>query len=382
MSPLFWVEAYRYAETLYNKMSTNHTDTFSPHELVYRHRPRFDRVKVFGCDVYEHVDRAKLPGGTKARKGYFMGVPGDSPAGFLMYDINAGAMRTMFSATFDESLVRRGCNIRVYDKAREILTLKKKCTPPDKSKVVVEELVFGEPDDELVCGIVRNQFDNLEEASENKDEKLVADENQGKAETAEDVEITQESAMVSDDTDLKEGRRVEKNRDAQEPSHHEKGRARKKREYSSKYGHNRVTRTSTRRKAMEAELAELEDMGGDDILGRRAKNDVFNKGVFYGTVTEYVKNDEPGEEDFWQVTYEDEDTKDYHRDELVPLIEAYETEAHGLGCVRMECYAGIDGEVGQTVLSNKRVRKFRERAGGLFDIIDVSMHGMTEMEKR
>ena len=128
-------------------------------------------------------------------------------------------------------------------------------------------------------------------------------------------------------------------------------------------------------------MAELESMGGDDILGRRVKNDVFNKGVFYGTETEYVKNDEPGEEDFWQVTYED-DTEDYYRDELIPLIEAYETEAHGLGCVKMECYAGIDGEAGQTVLSNRRVRKFRERADGLYDIIDVPMHDMTEMEKR
>ena len=133
---------------------------------------------------------------------------------------------------------------------------------------------------------------------------------------------------------------------------------------------------------MEADLAEVENMAGDDIVGRRVKNDVFNRGVFYGTVTEYVKIDEPGEKDFWQVTYEDEDTGDYYRDELVPLIEAYETEAHGLGCIKMECYAGIDGEPGQTIVNDRKVRKFRERSDGLFDIIDVPVHDMTEVERK
>ena len=48
----------------------------------------------------------------------------------------------------------------------------------------------------------------------------------------------------------------------------------------------------------------------------------------------------------------------------------------------MECYAGINGDEGQTVLSNRKVRKFRERADGLYDIIDVPAREMTEMEKR
>ena len=40
-----------------------------------------------------------------------------------MYDIHTGTIRTVFSATFDESMVRRRCNIRVYDKAREKLSI-------------------------------------------------------------------------------------------------------------------------------------------------------------------------------------------------------------------------------------------------------------------
>ena len=109
------MEAYKYAEFLYNRMTTAGTGEFTPHELVYEQRPRFDRVKVFGCDMHEHLDGLpKVHGGTKARKGLFLGIPSDSPSGYLMYDINAGVVRTVFSATFDESFVRRSCGIRVY----------------------------------------------------------------------------------------------------------------------------------------------------------------------------------------------------------------------------------------------------------------------------
>ena len=77
--------------------------------------------------MYEHLDHLpKVVGGTKARKGFFFGLPEDSPSGYLMYDVNAGIVRTVYSASFDESFVRRACGIRVYDKAREIDSAKRK----------------------------------------------------------------------------------------------------------------------------------------------------------------------------------------------------------------------------------------------------------------
>ena len=85
MSPLFWVEAYKYAEFLYSRMTTSQTGEFTPYELVLGKRQRFDRVKVFGCDMYEHLDHLpKVLGGTKPRKGFFLGLPEDSPSGYLM----------------------------------------------------------------------------------------------------------------------------------------------------------------------------------------------------------------------------------------------------------------------------------------------------------
>ena len=94
--------------------------------------------------MYEHLDGlAKVPGGTKARKGFFLGIPSGSPSGYLMYDTNAGVVRTVFSATFDESFVRRPCGIRVYDQARAIDNAKRRGKGLGHKQVVASGLVLG-----------------------------------------------------------------------------------------------------------------------------------------------------------------------------------------------------------------------------------------------
>ena len=154
-SPLFWVEAYRYAEYLHNRMVTGHTGEFTPHEMVFRKRPRFDRMRVFGSDMYEHIGGLpKVPGGTRARKGYFMGIPEDSPTGYLMYDIKAGIIRTVYAATFDESFVRRRFGLAVYDRARDIYSRQSRT-----SDAVHDELLFTHDDDPFLYDIVRAQLD-------------------------------------------------------------------------------------------------------------------------------------------------------------------------------------------------------------------------------
>ena len=154
-SLLFWVEAYRYAEYLHNRMVTGHTGEFTPHEMVYRKRPRFDRMRVFGSDMYEHISGLpKVPGGTRARKGYFMGIPEDSPTGYLMYDIKAGIIRTVYAATFDESFVRRRFGLAVYDRARKIYSRQSRT-----SDAMHDELLFTHDDDPFLYDIVRAQLD-------------------------------------------------------------------------------------------------------------------------------------------------------------------------------------------------------------------------------
>ena len=136
-------------------MVTGHTGEFTPHEMVYRKPPRFDRMRVLGSDMYEHIGGLpKVPGGTRARKGYFMGIPDDSPTGYLMYDIKAGIIRTVYAATFDEICVRRKFGLAVYDRAREIYSRHSRT-----SNVVHDELLFTHDDDPFLYDIVRAQLD-------------------------------------------------------------------------------------------------------------------------------------------------------------------------------------------------------------------------------
>ena len=73
-----------------------------------------------------------------------------------MYDINAAVVRTVYSATFDESFRRRLAGIKVHDTAREIYGLRR-CSGK-RGAVVNHDLVFSEPDDPLTIGIVRRQL--------------------------------------------------------------------------------------------------------------------------------------------------------------------------------------------------------------------------------
>ena len=73
-----------------------------------------------------------------------------------MYDINDGVVRTVYSATFDESFKRRLAGIKMYDTAREIYGLRR--SSGKRGSVVNHDLVFSEPDDPFTIGIVRRQL--------------------------------------------------------------------------------------------------------------------------------------------------------------------------------------------------------------------------------
>ena len=253
VSPLFWVEAYRYATLLYNSMTTSHTGQYSPHELVFGKRPRFDRIRVFGCDMYEHLaDLPKVPGGVKARKGYFFGLPEDSPTGYLMYDINAAVVRTVYSATFDESFRRRLAGIKVYDTAREIYGLRKRSGK--HGAVVNHDLVFSEPDDPLTIGIVRRQL----------------------------AEVSQSEALRGVD------KRV----------------AKSGKEKESVVPTPKVSEIRT--KIDMDSMGELDGMEGEDFIDLRVAK-FFKDELFYGTVTEYLPPLEADEYPLWKIKYDDGD---------------------------------------------------------------------------
>ena len=277
MSPLFWVEAYKYAEFLYNRMTTASTGEFTSHELVYGKRPRFDRVKVFGCDIFEHLDGLpKVPGGVKARKGFFLGIPEDAPSGYLMFDINAGMVRTVFSASFDESFVRRSCGIRVYDQARAIDSAKRRGKAMGKDQPVVSELFFSEPDDPLVMGVARAMLD-----SDDRWNKRQAPDVKTRGEETSDVAPRGEKSS---------------------------GEPRKMPDLGAKQ--------KSEAAAGGTSAVDVNNLPkGDEAVGLRVAKD-FTQGVFLGTVTKYLPPTAPDEWPLWQIVYDDGDEEQYDESNL------------------------------------------------------------------
>ena len=346
MSPLFWVEAYKYAEFLYNRMTTTGTGEFTPHELVHGHRPRFDRVKVFGCDMYEHLDGLpKVPGGTKARKGFFLGIPSDSPSGYLMYDINAGVVRTVFSATFDESFVRRDCGIRVYDQARAIDSAKRRGKALGARHVVSSELVFGEPDDPLIMGTARRMLSEhagsetpaLAPRGDTKCVSAVTPEGDGKPDSVSAVTTRGDGKSDGPEEVVKQ----EQNGVIDGPPDN---------------GPDKIA-------------VDVDNLPKDrEAVGLRVAKD-FRQGVFVGTVTKYLPPAAHDDVPLWQIVYDDGDSEQWEKSELKEGVSLFQSEP-SVGFLAESGRQGPD----------KKIRRFVKGKKDLYDFSWVSASQLTEQE--
>ena len=55
LSPAFWVDACAYACLIFNATPNVLGDSLTPYGVITGRRPRWDKFKVFGCDVYEVI---------------------------------------------------------------------------------------------------------------------------------------------------------------------------------------------------------------------------------------------------------------------------------------------------------------------------------------
>ena len=225
--------------------------------------------------MYEYLaDLPKVPGGVKARKGYFFGLPEDSPTGYLMYDINAAVVRTVYSATFDESFRRRLAGIKVYDTAREIYGLRKRSGK--HGAVVNHDLVFSEPDDPLTIGIVRRQLAEVSQSEALRGvDKRVAKSGKEKESVVPTPNVSEIRTMIDMDS-----------------------------------------------------MGELDGMEGEDSIDLRVAK-FFKDELFYGTVTEYLPPLEADEYPLWKIKYDDGDGEDWDRDELLEGVRLFLKKPHG-----------------------------------------------------
>ena len=113
----FWELAVEYANWVKNRIYHSAL-TKTPYELAHGLRPRLDRARVWGCDMYEFNAQPKIPGVPKARRLIFVGIPKNAPNGFLGFDPETRTVRLAYDVTFDEDLTRRHGNLRVFDHRR------------------------------------------------------------------------------------------------------------------------------------------------------------------------------------------------------------------------------------------------------------------------
>ena len=122
LSPVFWADALAYSQHVANRVPRPGSD-LTPWELATGDKPRWDKFKVFGCDVYEHIPNnslAKVPGMPKGRRLLFMGF-NHRAAGWQVFDPETRRYFSTNDAYFYEDFSHRVDALRHHDRRRELM---------------------------------------------------------------------------------------------------------------------------------------------------------------------------------------------------------------------------------------------------------------------
>jgi hypothetical protein len=124
LSPAFWADAVSYSMHLYNLTPNDHLGgNVAPITVFTGDKPRWDKVRVFGSTVYEHIPNnmyAKVPGLPKGRKLIFVGFS-DNKIGFRVFCPESRRYWTTTNLYFYESFSDRIDSLRHHDQRRALL---------------------------------------------------------------------------------------------------------------------------------------------------------------------------------------------------------------------------------------------------------------------
>ena len=77
LSPAFWADALAYSQFLFNRAPNDHIgSSTTPWTMLTGEKPRWDKLRVFGCDCFEHIpnnEYYKVPGIPRGRRLIFVG---------------------------------------------------------------------------------------------------------------------------------------------------------------------------------------------------------------------------------------------------------------------------------------------------------------------
>ncbi len=123
MSPAFWADAVLYSQYVYNRMPNSKTGPKTPHELLTETRARWDKIRVFGSDVYQLIPNdpyRKVPGIIKGRKVIFVGFH-STMLRYKVFDPENRQYMVVNNCYFYEGMGHRIDALRSFDKRRSLM---------------------------------------------------------------------------------------------------------------------------------------------------------------------------------------------------------------------------------------------------------------------
>ena len=123
LSPAFWSDAAAYLVEMMNRTPNKHTAPSTPHTMFTGKRARWDKWRVFGADVCEHIandEFAKVPGVIRGRKCIFVGFD-RLKNGWKIFDPETRKYRVVENAYFYENFSHRIDALRHHDRRRQLM---------------------------------------------------------------------------------------------------------------------------------------------------------------------------------------------------------------------------------------------------------------------
>ena len=118
LSPAFWGDACAYAQYIWNRTPNNRTgDRTTPWTVLTGERARWDKFKVFGCDVWQHIPNNsfyKVPGIPRGRRRIFLGFD-VKYGGVLTFDLELRRYERTGNVIFNENFSYRQDALRCHD---------------------------------------------------------------------------------------------------------------------------------------------------------------------------------------------------------------------------------------------------------------------------
>ena len=115
---LFWGDACAYAQYIWNRTPNNRTsDNTTPWTVLTGERARWDKFKVFGCDVWQHIPNNsyyKVPGIPRGRRRIFLGFD-VKYGGVLTFDLELRRYERTGNVIFNENFSYRQDALRCHD---------------------------------------------------------------------------------------------------------------------------------------------------------------------------------------------------------------------------------------------------------------------------